>query len=73
MFKIIPILLAVSFLYGCAAANFAGDQIAWGVNRYCDRVTQLERDVVRARVNLKTHPNEIQVICDEDVKSQGTN
>jgi len=70
MFKIIPILLAVSFLYGCAAATFAGDQVAWGVNRYCDRVTELERDVVRARINLKTHPNKIVVECAKDAKSQ---
>ena len=51
---------------GCSTVNWSADRVAAGVNTYCDRFTALEREVMRARVNLKTYPDRIAIECAED-------
>ena len=58
--------LAVFLVQGCASVNWSADRVANGVNAYCDRFTSLEREVMRARVNLQTDPDRIRIYCSED-------
>ena len=64
--KPILVLVVALLLVGCGTVNWTSDQVARGVNTYCDRFTQLEREVMRSRVNLATHPDRIRIECAED-------
>lgn len=65
---IILFVLTIFLTQGCTTVNWSADRVAYGVNTYCDRFTPLERDVMRARVNLKTDPNRIRIYCNVDDK-----
>ena len=57
---------AVALTTGCASMNWTADRIGKGVSAYCDRTSTLEREAIRARVNLRADPHDIRVECRDD-------
>jgi len=66
MRALILAVLVLILLQGCTAVNWAADRVAYGVNAYCDRFTPMERQLMRAKVNLQTRPDTIRIECYED-------
>lgn len=70
--KVLVAIVAAMFLAGCAAVgdvvdrgkDRVADRMAEQVIAYCERYTEEEQEVLRARFDERTHPHSVRVYCD---------